>query len=146
MRRFLPFLLLLPFLALLASSSHAGELLPGQGEWAARLPLVKQVEEVRAPGFLVRVFIEETTKGERFHVALATWDESPETRLYSSEKAGGWRYLGWDGLPLSEEADQHFSFRLLREGDQGEPLAICRVEANFKKAEIVGCRELQPAP
>ena len=49
---------------------------------------------------------------ETFYIAVSSFDESPDQKLYILQKSFGWRFIRWLNWPNSDSADQFILFEV----------------------------------
>lgn len=112
-----------------------------EGELGRILPLLRQVDDVRAEGLHITVYeqFRDEEHGNKLYIAISSYDEAPGTKLYVFEKGTWLTYQRWTGLPMRAGRTDFFECLVLSEALKTDAFEMCRIRANLHEGFLVGC-------
>ena len=84
----------------------------------------------------------QTCPTEDVYVAVSSFDEYPDRKLYRLPVAYGWQFKTWIDLPTNDTPDQHYVFTMERQIPASDPSAgwwsteLYRVRVNYHDAAL----------
>jgi len=109
------------------SYAYAGELSEVKDTYLVRLlnvfKTVAEIKDIKKLPYIVRIIQvqeegecgagrPETCPQEELYIAVSTYDEYPDQKVFVLPKSHGWKFIGWKSLPKQEGMKQFIIFEV----------------------------------